>query len=170
MLLDSKIRRWGAPSIHFEESLKKTSLVSASTEKGGGERGNGVVCGECKGGTRGRRAATETPSKWGFKEESQVSPTVSCGAVQVRTGAAIRSRTRNNLKEHRLREMRLHHGSLGAPTCTPLAGEQSEEAAALERAISGATAPQALRMVSPHHCPAGSQDASPKKLPATQLL
>lgn len=23
MLLDSKIRRWGAPSIHFEESLKK---------------------------------------------------------------------------------------------------------------------------------------------------
>lgn len=40
MLLDSKIRRWGAPSIHFEEPLKtkkETSLVSASRERGGGE-------------------------------------------------------------------------------------------------------------------------------------
>lgn len=38
LLLDSKIRRRGAPSIHFEEPLKnKTPLVSASGEKGGGE-------------------------------------------------------------------------------------------------------------------------------------
>lgn len=37
----------------------------------------------------------------------------------MRTGAAIRPRTRNNLKEHRLREMRLHHGSLGTPSAHP---------------------------------------------------
>lgn len=76
MLLDSKIR-WGAPSIHFEEPLKKTSLVSASREKGGGERGNGDVCGECKGGTwEGEQQPNAL--KTGFKGESQVSPPVSC--------------------------------------------------------------------------------------------
>lgn len=58
MLLDSKIR-WGAPSIHFEEPLKKTSLVSASREKGGGGEREWRCLRRVQGRDLGRGAATK---------------------------------------------------------------------------------------------------------------
>lgn len=104
---------------------------------------------------RGRGAATKTPSRLGFKEESQVSPTVSClmwshtGDTRCGHQASDRKPPPGAQAEGNAPAPRLPRGT----TCT---GKQSEETVAFGRAISGAISP-------PH-----PQTGQPTSLPSRQ--